>query len=315
MPVSVVDIENIYDEFSYGAHGSQALKDFLWFAATRWTNAPRYVVFVGDASYDPRNYMNVGDFDFIPTKLVDASFSETASDDWFSDFDDDGIADIPVGRLPVRTVAEANLVISKIVNFAPANVPQRALLVADTQGDYPYNFEQSNDEVEALLPSGMTAQKVYRRLEPSDVQAKADIIVALNSGQALVNYSGHGNVDAWTGGGIFTATDAAALTNADKLPFVVVMDCLNGYYHDPRLAGMAEVLLSAPDGGAVAAFASSGLTLPEGQHAMGRQLYVLLYGAQPIALGDAIKLAKAATADIDVRRTWILFGDPSTKIR
>ena len=65
----------------------------------------------------------------------------------------------------------------------------------------------------------------------------------------------------------------------------------------------------------MAAFASSGLTFPDGQHQMSEQLYTLLYGAQPIALGDAIKIAKGATGDIDVRRTWIFFGDPSLKIR
>jgi hypothetical protein len=48
---------------------------------------------------------------------------------------------------------------------------------------------------------------------------------------------------------------------------------------------------------------------------MGRQMFILLYGSQSIALGDAIKTAKTATTDIDARRTWILFGDPSMKIR
>jgi hypothetical protein len=99
------------------------------------------------------------------------------------------------------------------------------------------------------------------------------------------------------------------------LSFVVVMDCLNGYFQDPVLQGLAETLMKAPNGGAVAAFASSGLTVPDGQHAMATQLYTLLYGSQSIPLGDAVKTAKAATTDIDVRRTWILFGDPSMKIR
>jgi hypothetical protein len=32
-------------------------------------------------------------------------------------------------------------------------------------------------------------------------------------------------------------------------------------------------------------------------------------------LGDATRAAKAATPDMDVRRTWILLGDPTTKLR
>jgi Peptidase family C25 len=275
------------------------------------------VIFAGDASYDPRDYLGYGNRDFVPTKLVDATFNETSSDEWFTDFDNDGVGEIPVGRLPVSSVAQANIVISKIVNFSPANVPQSALLVADTQGTYYYNFEQANTEVQALLPAGMTVQRVDRRLQPSDAVASANIIANMNSGQALVNYSGHGNVDTWTDASIFTTDNAEVLNNGVKLPLVVVMDCLNGYFQEPSptFSGLAEAFLQAPNGGAVASFASSGLTIPDGQHVMNLQLYTLLYGSQPIALGDAIKISKAATSDIDVRRTWIFFGDPSMRIR
>ncbi|HLE63021.1 MAG TPA: C25 family cysteine peptidase [Pyrinomonadaceae bacterium] len=317
LAVSVVDVEDVYDEFSYGLHGPQAIKDFVAFASTRWSRGPQYVIFAGDASYDPRNYLGLGNRDFVPTKLVDATFNETSSDDWLTDFNDDGIADIPVGRLPAATASQANVIISKLINFSPSNVPQSALLVADAQRNYYFNFEQANTEVQGLLPPSMVVERVDRRTEPSDTQASINIVSKINSGQALVNYSGHGNVNTWTDGSIFSSDIAMSLTNGNKLPFVVVMDCLNGYFHEPRpgFSGLAEAFLQAPNGGAVASFASSGLTLPDGQHAMSTQLYKLLYGSQSIALGDAIKIAKASTNDIDVRRTWIFFGDPSLKIR
>lgn len=315
MTVLVADIEDIYDEFSYGVHTAQAIKDFLSLAATRWTRAPRYVLLVGDASLDPHNYLGAGDWDLVPTKLVDTVYMETASDDWLTDFDNNGVAEIPVGRLPVRTIDEANLVVSKIASFLPGNVPQSALLVADAQGSYYFDFEAANDQIRALLPANMTVQTVNRRTEPSDSAARGDIISKFNQGVALVNYSGHGNVDSWTAGSIFTSTDALSLSNGNRLPFVVVMDCLNGYFNDPTLLGLAEALLKAPNGGSVASFASSGLTVPDGQHDMSKQMYQLLYGSQSVALGDAIRQAKLATTDIDVRRTWILFGDPAMKIR
>lgn len=316
---AAVDVEDVYDEFSYGVHGPQAIKDFLLQAATRWATKPRYVILAGDASLDPRNYMNIGNFDLVPTKLLDATFNETASDDWLTDFDNDAIADIPVGRLPVRTVAEADLVISKIVNFSPANVPSNALLVADQDDQFhSFGFVEANDAIQTqLIPASMAVQRVNRGTSGlSDSQARADIIAGLNAGRAVVNYSGHGNVDVWTSSSIFTATDARSLTNGNKLSFVVVMDCLNGYFHDPNLESMSEGFLKAPAGGAVAAFASSGLTFAQGQHVMSQELYRQLYGnPQSIPLGDAIKIAKAATFDDDVKRTWIFFGDPSMKIR
>ena len=316
MTAAVVDVEDVYDEFGYGAHGPQPIKDFLSYASTHWVTKPRYVIFAGDASFDPRNYLNVGNFDFVPTKLVDATYNETASDDWLTDFDNDNIGDIPVGRLTLRNAAEADLIISKIINYAPANVPQSALLVADDPTGYFFNFETANDQVQALLPASMTIQRVNVRIDGAAL-AKTNIIAGFNEGRALANYSGHGNVDVWTQASVFTSNDALALTNGNKLSFVVVMDCLNGYFQDPTLLSLSEALVKAPQGGAVAAFASSGLTLPDGQHEMSEQLYTLIYGAgaQPIALGDAIKIAKGSTFDVDVKKTWVYFGDPSLKIR
>ena len=314
--VGVINIEDVYDEFGYGLHGPQAIKDFLAYATTHWTTAPRYVIFAGDASLDPRNYTFSGNFDFVPTKLVDATYNETASDDWLADFDGDGAADIAIGRLPVRTVSDANLVVAKIVNFTPANIPQNALLIADDPGTPPqWDFETASDDVQALLPGSMTVQRVNVRTEPSPAQATADIISGFTQGRAVVNYSGHGNVNVWSGSSIFDTNNASALTNGNKLPLVIVMDCLNGYFHDPNLLSLSEAFLLAPNGGAVAAFASSGLTSTPGQRQMELQLYSSLYGAQPIAVGDAIKTAKAATGDRDVRATWIYFGDPSLIIR
>jgi len=325
MTVKVVDVEDVFDEFSFGTHGPQAIRSFLNQANTSWTNKPKYIIFLGDADLDPRNYEGVGDFDLVPTKLIDATYNETASDDWLADFDNDGIADVPVGRIPARTATEAALEIGKIVNFLPSNVPQSALLVADDPTGYYFNFETANDQVEAqlhqLLPS-MTVQRINKRTDPNahdNIIAKAfgtpSVPLASNEGQALVNYSGHGNVNTWTGANIFNTTDAVAANNGNKLPLVLVMNCLNGYFQDPRLDGIAEGFMKAQLGGAVAVFASSGETIPDGQHEMSNRLYQLLYGPQPIALGDAIKDAKTFTNDIDVRRTWVFFGDPSMKIR
>jgi hypothetical protein len=321
--VAVIDVEDLFDEFSYGAHSPQAITDFVLHARTPgigWSTPPQYLLLVGDGSYDPRDYQALGFCDFVPANLVDATYNETASDDALIDFNGDGIADIPIGRFPARTLAQANLMVSKTVNFTPPN-PQTALLVADAQGTYYFNFEAANDEVAAQLQSlspGIGIQKVYRAHYPTTPDARADLLNKWNAGPALVNYSGHGNVNSWAGG-LFSTDDALACANGSTLPFVVVMDCLNGYFVEPRVAGesIGEGLLKAPNGGSVASFASTGLTIPDGQHAMSHALYQLLYDSStpPMRVGDAIIQSKAATLDIDVRRTWVLLGDPTLKIR
>src|SRR4029077_9645517 len=94
--VTVVSPEDIYDDFSYGQKTPQAIRDFLAFAVTRWEGPPRFVLLVGNASRDPKNYFGFGDLDFVPTKTIDTASMETASDDWFVDFDGDGLPDIAI---------------------------------------------------------------------------------------------------------------------------------------------------------------------------------------------------------------------------
>src|SRR5262249_45821209 len=92
--VALVDVEDVYDEFSFGQKTPIAIRDYLSFATTNWKIKPRYVLFAGDACHDPRNYLGFGDFDLVPTRLVDTDYMETSSDDWFTDFNSDGIGEI-----------------------------------------------------------------------------------------------------------------------------------------------------------------------------------------------------------------------------
>ena len=74
---------------------------------------PRFVLLVGDATFDPRNFLGKGDFDFVPTKLIDTAPMETVSDDWFVDFDLDGVPEMAIGRLPVRTKDQAAAIVAR----------------------------------------------------------------------------------------------------------------------------------------------------------------------------------------------------------
>jgi len=71
--------------------------------------------------------------------------------------------------------------------FSPATVPQSALLIADNPGDPPvFDFEEGNDNVQALLPPSMPVQRVNIRTEPSNAQATTDIVNGMNQGKAII---------------------------------------------------------------------------------------------------------------------------------
>ena len=92
------------------------------------------------------------------------------------------------------------------------------------------------------------------------------------------------------------------------------MTCLNGLFDDLFVESLAERLVKAPAGGAVAVWASSTLTAPEPQAVLNKAFFQALQGSTT-RLGDAARAAKASVSDPDVRRSWILFGDPTMRVR
>ena len=311
LSVAVVDIEDVYDEFSFGQKTPHALKDFLAYASTSWKKKPRYVLLAADASYDPKNYLGSGDSDLVPTKLLDTQYMETASDDWFVDFDNDGLPELAIGRLPARTPSEALTMAVKIVRYDGQPIAESLLLVSDVNDTY--NFSAASAGLLPLLPPDVRAHSLHRG-DVDDAVTRALLIEAINDGQRLVNYVGHGSVDLWRGH-LLTSEDVSSLTNSEQLTVFVMMTCLNGYYHDVALESLGETLLKAERGGAVAVWASSGMTQPDLQAVMNREAYRLLFSGKGLTIGEVTMRAKAAVPNGDVRWTWVLFGDPTTRLR
>jgi hypothetical protein len=167
--------------------------------------------------------------------------------------------------------------------------------------------------VESLIPGEISIEEILRS-QSDDETAKTQLLGRINAGKVLINYIGHGSVEIWRGS-LLTSDDAPLLTNGTALPFVVSMTCLNGFFHDLYTESLAESLLKAENGGAIAVWTSSGMTNPEPQSVMNKELIRLLFNGQGLTLGEATAGAKAATTDQDVRRSWILFGDPTTKLK
>jgi hypothetical protein len=255
----------------------------------------------------------LGDFDFVPTRIIETAAFKTATDDWFSDFKQNGYETIATGRLPVRTATDAALVVSKIVNYEKGLAgggfgKQRALLVSDQ--NIGADFTTATKFAASDLPSSLQPAEIFADgMDPSVVQQQ--ILAALNSGPLLVNYSGHGSVEQWSFADFLDNSSAANLTNGDQLSVYLLMDCLNGFFHDVYSTSLAETLLLAPNGGAVAVWASSGFTNQPPQASMNQALLQILKTNPSMPIAAAIVQAKTGVSDNDVRRTWIFFGDPA----
>ncbi|HKV78413.1 MAG TPA: C25 family cysteine peptidase [Candidatus Sulfotelmatobacter sp.] len=313
---AVIPVGNLYDEFNFGEHSPLAIKRFLQAALKNWKRPPAYLLLNGRASVDPRNYLGFGNLDLVPTRIVPSSSLMTASDDWFSDFKGNGTPTIATGRLPVSTIEEAKVVAEKISTYEGQSTngswTSNALFVADK--DDIESFTQDTQTVQAGMPSTMQMTNIF--VDNVGVSsARGQIANSINSGQALVNYLGHGSEEQWAGPDIFDENTVNSLTNGSQLPVFLIMDCLNGLFQDVYAQPLGVSLILAPNGGGVAVLASSGLNQPTPQTDLDAMVVQSMFTAKGMALGDAIVTAKSNIADPDVRRTFVLFGDPAMKVK
>jgi hypothetical protein len=333
MRVKVVDVEDIYDEFGYGIVSPQAIKDFLTYAYQSWVApAPKYVLLVGDGTYDAKDNLGLGTVNFIPTYLTFTPlFGETGTDGWYGEVSgNDVVPDMYIGRLPAATADQASAMVAKIVGYERAanskTWEKNALLVADRVSEpYETDFETMNEDAAGYMPAGMNAPfKDYLGSYATASDLRTAITQTIdNQGALVVNYSGHGAAQLWSEEHIFSNDDAGALTNASKLPFFVGMTCLNGYFLEPEgvdYPSMAEVLLRSGGGGGVAALMSTGMTETTGQHVLDASLFEGIFVKDIREVGDAISYAKQQLlADgagyQDVSTTFLLFGDPAMRLK
>ena len=312
--VRLVDIEDVYDEFSFGAKTPQAIKDFLVRATAQWSRPPRFLLLVGNATQDPRDYFGTGEVDYVPTKVVPTGAMEAASEDWFVDSDDDGFADLAmVGRLPARSAGQLAAMVSKIIAYEQngGGAWQRSvLLVSDRDEAGLVDYADLNERARAMLPGNYQVTHIRRGTDPDAGQL---VKARLSEGAGLVSYAGHGSVASWRLD-LLTTEDVPGLTNGSKLPIVVALNCFNGLFQSlfPE-ESLAEALVRAPNGGAVGVWASSGLTSPQWQWRMNVELYRQIFQGGWLTIGEAMRAAKQIVGDPDVRSTWIYFGDPVTR--
>lgn len=332
--VKTVNVTDIYDEFSYGVRSSKAINSFLKSAASpaspsRWTLPPAYVLLLGDATWDPRNFLGGGAGDLVPTQLVDLVFDESGSDEALADFDGNGLADVAIGRIPVRNDADASRLLQKTKNQelpALQSFSRGVLFANDIPTDMPtsppnffyaLNVELRNELTAVPDPSVTFVSRGFQNNPMSvDPNARPALLTALNQSPYIVNYAGHGSSGSWATV-FFTNNDVPNLSGQNQSIFTM-LTCLNALFTQQNADSLAEKLLKSTQGGASITWASSTETTPDQQRLMGMRFYKQLNAGVLTRIGDLVTDAKSDIPvgyGLDVRYSWVLLGDPATQIR
>lgn len=341
----VVQIEDVFDEFNYGASDSIALRHFFEYAKNNWQTPPQYILLIGDASYDYRNYEGLGNNNYIPTRLVDTVYMETGSDETLADFNDDGLAEVSIGRIPARTPETVTQIFNKTISFeqSVAQWTNRGALFVYDQA-IGYDFQDLSNRISGQLPTEMPKTFIGRTYStnPVDIQNnQIELIDSMSTGKYLVNYSGHGSAGSWTSSNQFfnvnnmqiqqpTGSPTAPLIkNMNNFSVYTMLTCLNGYFIRNNFDSLAETLLKARwyeevspqtyqihEVGAAASWTSTGKTTPDVQEVMATRFLNQVSAGNMTRFGDLIMDAKTTLiGGRDVRLSWVLLGDPTMKLR
>lgn len=319
LQVMAVPVAAVYDQFNGGLPEPEAIRAFLKYAVQSWERAPRYLLLVGDATYDPRGYVTPAEVNRLPSFLISTVYGgETASDVRFAQLDADLKPDLAVGRMPARTPEQVRILAGKTLAYEkqPADGAWRRRVLAVADGQDP-SFRSDAQSFIEQLPGGYQAVEVF--LEAGATDANQQVQRALEEGNLLVAYFGHGSVTQWGKDRVFTAADSATLSNGDRLPVVLNMTCLTGLFTHPQVDSLAETLLWHEGGGAVAVLAPTSLTLATDQTFLSRPLVEALLQDQVPTLGAAVLQAQRRVptefaGTRDVMQTFLLFGDPALRL-
>lgn len=308
----VVTLESIRDEFAGGNPDPWAIRSFL--AATRgWRRPPRQAVILGDGTYDYRGSLGFAD-NLVPPPLVLTPFGRYPSDITLGDFDQDGVPEVIVGRLPVKTSEEVEVLVAKLrrreaLGFDAA---RKAVLLADTPGEAG-DFIQDSEALRTALAARFPVETIYNadnRLGP----VREAVMRALGAGPALFNYAGHGARDRF-GNGYLVSTDVAGLAALSGPPLVVAMTCGAGQFGVPGFDCLGEVLALRGDGGAAAVWSPSGFSINASAHVLNRAFADVVATAMAgDRLGDLIgrtfRRYRERGGDPVLGSIYNLIGDP-----
>jgi hypothetical protein len=318
LAVKTVDVADVYAAFGDGIVDPDAIRDYVAYAARQM--GTRYVLLVGGDTFDYHDVLGLGSVSFIPSLYVATGpiVRFAPADPLFADVDGDRIPDLAIGRLPVRTRAELDAVIDKILLYEGKGYGKTALFVADdrdaTSG---FSFSQASDAQAQALPAGWSVERAYVETLGA-AGARQKLMSTIGGGVALTSFAGHSGLTQWTFSSVFAAADVAALTNGGEPTVVVQWGCWNSYHVEPRFQTLGHRFLLTEDKGAAAVLGAATLLETDSAEALSRRLTPLL-AIPGVTLGDAVTAAKQDLARTEPERAdailgWTLLGDPAMAV-
>lgn len=333
MTVIVVELNDIYNEFSSGSPDITAIRDFVKFMYDKADAnlEPDYLLLLGDASYDYKDRVQ-NNSNFVPTWESKESLNPVGSyitDDYFGLLDGDNMVDIGIGRLVVSSSEQARTAVDKIIHYATnteevMNDWRNVVgLVADDE-DQNLHFGDSEEIANQIssLNKNINIDKIYldaytQESTPSGEEypkANEDITNRVNRGALIMNYVGHGGELGLAHERVVKIADINGWDNYDNMPVFLTATCEFSRFDDPERVSAGELVFLNENGGGIALFTTTRATYAGGNASLNKNFFDFTLketDGKHLRMGDVIRLAKNATGTNDNTRKFVLLGDPA----
>ena len=347
----VVTDEQVYNEFSSGTPDASA---YRWLMKMLYDRAngnavksPKHLLLMGKGTYDNRRIFssNISGKNLLLTfqaKNSTVEYSAYGTDDYFGFLTDHaGVSqgifyetraqmNISVGRLPVKTLDEANQVVDKLCTYIDDKVPgkwkSQILFLAD-DGDHGLHVETAEAGAERLRTKNkdFIVNKLYLDAYTQEVNAAGESYPLaknqfdnfINEGMLFFNYSGHGGYNNITNELFMRTNDIRRMNNVNQA-FWFLATCSFSHF-DGGVTSAGEEAILNPNGGAIGVL-SACRTVFAGQNTdLNRNFCDTILGHNNLfnyhmTIGEATRIAKNKTVGDANKMAYILLGDPAIRI-
>lgn len=342
--VHVVNLADIYNEFSGGAQDISAIRDFIrmfYKRSVSQSDRIKYVTLFGRSSYDYK-YRVPGNSNFVPTFQSNESsspISSYCSDDFYGLLDDgEGkwdltgdtkeLLDVGIGRLPISNDKEAANAVNKIINYhrpdRMGSWRNKVVFVSDDE-DSNIHQDDANEMADRLLNNSKNynIQKIWIDAYREQViaggqrypEAQKAISDAVQKGCFIVNYTGHGGELGWAAERILTIEDITSWTNINHLPLFVTATCEFSRFDDPARISAGELTFLSTTGGTIGLFTTVRLVNASSNTVLNKAFYSnsgldSASKINPLPMGEIMRRTKNDYLGFDRNeRNFTLLGD------
>ena len=362
MRVLVVEPELIYNEFSSGTPDVMAYrklaKMFYDRGADDTGHRLQYMLMFGRGSYDNRMITSAAKSNAYlrlllwATRAGDYDNSSYATDDMLAALADGSSESnlhdprlspscIGVGRMPVKSAAEAKEVVDKLYSYVTGKDygpwKNNMIMVAD-DGDSGIHMRQSDGAHDRMVDNG-GSDFVYNRVfldaytQVSDgtgnlyPEARKRMFQLLNDGALVLHYIGHANTVSWTHDGLLNNTDINTMY-LKHYPLFYTATC-EFTRHDADVVSGGEVLFLNNRGGAIALISTIRPTYIANNeiftNSVARNLFKRDENNLYKRIGDIYRLSKNESVSYDTngkvtsytdanKLRYSLIGDPAMRL-